>query len=82
MLVVLPPTTPKTSWPTAELTVTEGAAELPEFEANAPVEWLEPLLDEFKANGPGLGITVLLPGETMAEVAPVKPAAPAPAKPK
>jgi len=45
------------------------------IEANAPVEWLEGALSEFKNAGPSLGIAVALPGEPLPE----RPAAPAPA---
>jgi hypothetical protein len=60
------------------------------IEADAPVEWLEPILKEFqKAQGPALGIVVLLPGERPPAVkpapapvsAPPPTAAPAPARP-
>lgn len=64
------------------------------MEADAPVEWLEPLLEEFKrVHGPALGVKVLLPGEKapepvapepeeeVVEVAPVTPPPAVPAAP-
>lgn len=35
------------------------------MEADAPVEWLEPIMDEFKVSGRKMGIIVVLPGEPM-----------------
>ncbi len=45
------------------------------IEANAPVEWIEGILEEFKRQGPAIGVTVVLPGEQAPEVK--KEAAPA-----
>ena len=54
------------------------------IEANAPVEWLEDILEEFKKAAPELGIAVVLPGEQPPKAPPKKveaiPAEEAPAE--
>ncbi len=45
------------------------------IEANAPVEWIEELMEEFREYGPSLNLEIYLPGEEI----PKKPSAPPPA---
>ncbi len=49
------------------------------IEANASVEWLEEVMEEFRSYGPSLNLEVYLPGEQIPAAKPVEPAPAAPA---